>query len=419
MKSKVYFLLVFLVLTSSFALGSINLTSDRANIDANWFNISISYNDTLALFLNSSLDLNFNCSNYANTSSRALWLCGTGIESVMISADPEFDRTYVNVTGFYFNDTINVSNGSIVTNGTLFTSNSLTFVKIDSSLILSTLVEYGRGDGNYFYSTYSLNESAQDDFAKGHKCNYIPQGRVVELNFLHKMFNVKPTLGLGFSNVNDATLYCKYPNENLVRMHLATNISKNNDGFEIAYRAQNLKPDWDRIAYVGFDFFSKDINVTCSNFSYYLPELSNYIRVDSQILQFEAVDPNPVTVTYSNVFGGGFDFNNGTVYFPITFNFANEGEFDVNNLAVDIVLPNNGRFVSVKGELFATAQNSYRFELNNLAQNETFLLDANIRFDMTDTNYSNQSIIDHIDFSYIPCWQEYSYNPLSEDYILT
>lgn len=344
---------------------------------------------------------------------------GTNRSQLMISADTEFDRTYVNLSAFYFNDTINLTYSTILTNGSLFISNNLTFVKIYSSLILSTLVDYGRRDANYFYSTYSLNESAQDDFSKGHKCNYIPEGRVVELNFLHKMFNVKPTLGLGFSSAYNATLSCMYPNENLVRVHLATNITKNDDGFDIIYRADRLKPDWDRIAYVGFDFHGKDFNISCSNFSYFIPELSNYVRVDSQEINFEAVDPNPVTVSYSNVFGGGFDFGDGVVYFPITFNFTNEGEFDVNDIAVDVVLPENGRFVSDKGEMFATAQNSYRFELNKLEINESFYLDANIRFDMENTNYSNQSIIDHIDFSYFPCWQDFSYNPLSEKYILT
>ena len=114
------------------------------------------------------------------------------------------------------------------TNNTYTSQNNVSFLRVKDREIFHTLVEYGRGRGNYFFDTIAPGVAGSGHTGVG--CSYVPNATMFELNFLHKVLNIKHWFGDLKADAYNATFSCNYPNSTVVRQHLITAIITNSSG---------------------------------------------------------------------------------------------------------------------------------------------------------------------------------------------
>ncbi len=139
------------------------------------------------------------CSNVSSTTVNCTNVAsGSSVYYTLISPDGASDYTQYTLTA---------------TTNTSVDATNITLVNIPPHEIFYTLVEYGRGRGNYFYATTSK--------AKGLNLteSYIPEGADIELSFLHKVINIGRYINLPSETATEANFSCEYPNNTVIRQH--------------------------------------------------------------------------------------------------------------------------------------------------------------------------------------------------------
>jgi len=210
-----------------------------------------------------------------------------GAETAQIFIEPkEFTAAEYNVSTM-------VANGS---NGADFTANNINFLKIREDEIFHTLVEFGRGRGNYFFDSLGRTSSA----STGTGFPYVPNSTRFELNYLHKVFNIKQYFGLSGIKAENASFTCVYPNNTVVRVHLDESISRN-DNFIANYKIPEIGGSFERQSFLGQDFdaaevpFNTVIPVNCTGLSYVLEEAGGNITVKEDSFNLTARNKEPFT----------------------------------------------------------------------------------------------------------------------------
>lgn len=371
--------------------------------------------------------------NYWTASSHVVTVENTGTLTTNVSIDSPWsvvttDGTYcVNATDYIecildagesgtYTVTSDASVGEYATQAfTLtannsYTSETVTFVRMKDEEILRTLVEFGRGRGNYFYDSGTNR--------KGEQCTDLPALTDIELNYLHKVFpTINTYLNLPAADGTSVELYCEYANKTLTKTHLATNIAVGTRT-AVNYSSDWIKDSWEKVFYAVQDFDSTEqavgsqIEVNCSSLKYYLSEANGWISVsaDSFALNFQNASP---LVSYATA--SPSSIGTGTSEVAITYTITNTEDITLssstNPITVDIQAPQQAVFIGTRGELWGTELDTYRFELNSIGANEevNITLYAKFETDGTTPLYLSQGI----SVSFVPCWQINAYNPLA------
>lgn len=299
----------------------------------------------------------------------------------------------------------------MTTNNT-YTSEKVTFVRMKDTEIFRTLVEYGRGRGNYFYDSGVTN-------TKGIQCSDLPANTEIQLNYLHKIYpiinnylNVPSAIG------TDLKISCYYPNATLAKQHLATDITFAGDVLYVNYSSDWLKNSWEKVFFLVQDFNDEEYNVgdsisiNCSQISYYLPDANGYVSIDNNGFVLNFKNSTPIVATAVSV---PTEIGTGSSEVEITYTIINTENIvlssSTNPVTIDIQAPTNAKFIGVKGEMWGTALDKYRYEVNSIAPlaNETITLVA--RYETTGAG--TQDLSKGVSVSFVPCWQVNAYNPLS------
>lgn len=292
-------------------------------------------------------------------------------------------------------------------------TNNITFLKVPDEEVFYTLVEYGRGRGNYFYST--VGGSAGSGHT-GTGCPYVPNATMFELNFLHKIFNIKQYYDDADALATNVTFTCSYPDNTIVRSHLGTSIQNNPTNTTITYNIDEIKGDWERMGYVGMQFDSSEsyigqnLTISCYDISYYLETQDGFITVypTGTTFNLQVRDSTPFTSTATTLSTIG----NGTQEVIIRYNITNTEIYTVDDVVIEIEAPSYAEFVGIRGELWGYAQDQYRIEKISLAPGESEIIDLVARFDTTNApDITSTYLSNLIKFKYITCWDLNAYNP--------
>lgn len=274
-------LIVFaLVLPVSLAADLTHRVDSLNYFDSKNITVSVTWSGSGAMNINSSLPAGFSFTSTNN--------CGLGYN---LSCSCNSTNLLVNCTGITSGTTyLFVINGSLAnqeylisqirtTNGTVSAEpTNISLLRIKDSEIFHTLVEYGRGRGNYFFDTYnSLNASGSGHTNTG--CLYLPNGTDFELTYLHKILNIKQYYGLASADAKNATFECTYPNNTVVRQHLASTISKG-AVWDAIYSISDIEGSWERMGYLSQSFDASEatlgtnFTITCKNIGYTLSNVN-------------------------------------------------------------------------------------------------------------------------------------------------
>jgi len=292
--------------------------------------------------------------------------------------------------------------------------NNVSFIKIPDHEIFHTLVEFGRGRGNYFYDTFAPGKAGSGHTGVG--CNYVPNGSMFELNFLHKILNIRQY----FNDVNlvakNATFTCSYPNRTIVRTHLGTTISKSSSETNVTYFIDEIEGSWERMGFLGMDFDASEQNVgdnltiTCRDISYSLVGAGGDITVfvNGTTLNLQVRNKEPFTASASTTATIG----NGSQEVIIVYNITNTELYTANNVIIEIEAPQYATFIGTRGELWGTALDQYRIEKTELKPNVSEIIMLVARFNTsTAPSMSSINLTSGVKIQYITCWEANAYNP--------
>ncbi len=299
------------------------------------------------------------------------------------------------------------------------TSNAdVKFVRIKDEELFLTLVEFGRGKGNYFFSSQGRGGSGQQ--STGYK--YIPTESHFELNYLHKLY---PTIGnyLGVPTAEGEGLIinCDYPNASLLKHHLATGIILGNP-VEISYEADLLTTSWERLMWAVQSYDSgvysdgDELLINCTDIHYYLPDAKGNVSIseDSFVLEFATKSPITVSATSDPA-----TINNGTSEVDITYVFTNSEDYPISPstdpLRITILSPEGADYIGVKGELFGTAKDEFDIEIPSLPAGESYTTTITARFDTSSMTATSINLSRGVEVQFVPSWEVNSYNPMSID----
>lgn len=289
-----------------------------------------------------------------------------------------------------------------------YTSNIVYFLRIRDTDIFHTLVEFGRGRGNYFFGTAARNEEKQ--------CRYLPDRTMIELSFLHKIHPIQHYFGLVDSVGTKVNFNCIYPENAITRQHLASTISRFNNHWNITFGINSLTGSWERMGYISMQFEPKDysigdiIAVDCTDISYFLEDAGGYISIPNESFNFSFRNHTPFTAVASSDLVVG----KGTQEVLVRYTITNEELYVADDVIIEIHPPLHSRFIGVRGELWGSAQDVYRIERSNIPPGSAINIDLIVRFDtseVTDVNLLNLS--EGITARYKTCWEANAYNPLS------
>ena len=293
------------------------------------------------------------------------------------------------------------------------TANDVRFLKIKDYELFHTLVEYGRGRGNYFFDTYGGGNYAGSGHT-GTGCSYLPSGAMFELNYLHKMNNIKQYFGDLTATAYNATFSCVYTNDTVVREHLDVALVTNSTGTYVTYLIPSIEGSWERMGYIGLDYDAGDYNagqnftINCTDISYYLPIAGGDIMIDEDSFTLHVVDKNPFAATSTTTSTIG----NGTQEVIITYDITNTGLYAVNDVIIEIQAPPYAQFIGTRGELWGYAQDQYRIEKAQLLPGESETVRLVARFDTTNApNINSVALTSGIKIRYVTCWELNAYNP--------
>ncbi|MBI4450849.1 hypothetical protein HY642_02655 [Candidatus Woesearchaeota archaeon] len=302
------------------------------------------------------------------------------------------------------------------TNGTAFNATpSIKFLRLDDGRVFNTLVEYGRGRGNYFFNSFGGTATSGRVF-KG--CTYLPNGTGFELNYLHKVYNVMQYYGKPASNGQavNGSFMCVYNYSSLSRQHLTTGLSLISGLWNANYSIPEIGASWERMGFVSVQYdagqlaIGSQLQTNCTNLTYYLYDLGGSVVVNKDNFTFEIRDREPFIVNATT--NAGF-IGNGTQEVLISYNITNQEVYDVTGVSIDIEAPRSARFVGTRGELWGTALDQFHFEKNELLAGQQELITLVARFNTTGEE-SGQSIAlgGSVKIQYITCWEKFAYNPI-------
>ncbi len=286
------------------------------------------------------------------------------------------------------------------------------FLKIQDYEIFYTLVEYGRGRGNYFFSSSGEdNLSGSGRSAPG--CVYLPNGTEFELNFLHKIFNVKQYYSSATQTAEDVFFHCEYPDKTVVREHLVSDIVKQGGFWKANYSISEIGGSWERMGYLGMhvddtDYQTGDtILVNCTEINYkFSPEGNVSVSSDGFILEVRNRDPFTVTATTPST------ILNGTQEIEIDYTIINNEVYTASDASIEIQAPEFSTFIGTRGELWGASQDKYIFERTEFTPGSSETIRLIARMDMTNAPpIGTLTLSQSIKIRYVPCWEINAYNP--------
>jgi len=309
-----------------------------------------------------------------------------------------------NTVTFFAQNPSSVASHTLSTITLTTTSDSITnaqLLRIDASEIFYTLVEYGRGDGDYMYSS-------KGDFKSETGYPYLPENTSFELNFLHKLFNIRQYFGQPYT-ATGATFSCTYPGDSLIRTHLDTNtiLAQN---WTVNYSVDEIPTSWERMGYAGIQFSARvngtTLNVACRNIQYTMNNGVVSVPTDAVILQVVTI--NPLSVVASSI---PSTINEGDSEVIITYTMTNNAPYIMMKPTVQIDSPSRAQFIGVRGELWGTGQSEYTQVLTELQPGETYAVSLLARYNTTGLASQNLALSRGIEVQFIPPWQANAYNP--------
>lgn len=375
-------------------------------------------NETINIYYNCTGVRTFNITflpglTVTNTSPCSL-INSTLVSCTFDGSSPPNKGSYtVSITPSAFSDHSILQFPTSLSNTTDCSYNSISQIKMPDDEIFQTLVEYGRGRGNYFYSTVGGTAGS------GHTeqgCPYVPNETMFELNFLHKIFNIKQYYNDANMVAVNATFTCTYPNRTIVRSHLGKTIAQSASGTTITYNIDEVSGDWERMGYIGIQFdpseqyVGQNLTITCTNISYYLQEQSGSIAVfeSGTTFKLEVRNPRPFTVTSATASTIG----NGTQEVIVRYNITNTELYSLDSVIIEIQAPQYGQFIGTRGELWGYAQDQYRIEKMSMAPGQSEIIDLVVRFDTTNApNINSIALSSGVLLKYVTCWDINAYNP--------
>jgi hypothetical protein len=293
-----------------------------------------------------------------------------------------------------------------------YTSNNVNFLRIQCGEIFHTLVEYGRGRGNYFYD--SLNGSTSASTGTGYP--YVPDNSDFELNYLHKIYNVKQYFNDATGAATNVSFTCTYPEQTVVREHLTTGISRNGTVWTATYGISSIEGSWERMGFLGQDYAQgvytagQAFNVGCTNIQYYLPNQDGWVQCPADAFTMTVVNATPITMT---ALSAPSSVCNGTSEVAISYVFTNTGQFPMKDSVFEVKAPQYSQFVGTRGELWGYGEDTYRYELVELLPGQSESITLIARFDTTGQSGS-VLLTQSVKATYIPTWEVNSYNPLTQ-----
>ena len=290
--------------------------------------------------------------------------------------------------------------------------NDVNFINIRDDEIFHTLVEYGRGRGNYFYDSMGTATSA----GTGTGYNYVPNATDFELNYLHKIYNIKQYFGLANSDATDITFSCVYPYHTVVREHLVTSITDDGNDWTVNYNIPRIEGSWERMGFLGMDIGSgeydvgQNFTINCTSLDYNLADAYGHIIVDEDSFELQVRSPNPITVSAT---ADPSTIGNGTSEVEIIYTITNNEVYPLDKAVIEIDAPPLAQFIGVRGELWGVAQDKFRYELTELdaGQTETLVLVA--RFDTSASADTTLELATGVKAQFVPTWELNAYNPLT------
>ena len=291
--------------------------------------------------------------------------------------------------------------------------NDVNFINIKNGEIQNSLIEFGRGKGNYFYNSYDGTASSA---GTGLGYNYVPNGTGFELNYLHKIFNIKQYFGLASSRATDVSFSCEYPFGTIIRQHMVETISNDGSTWTLDYSIPRIDGSWERMSFVGQDFDAGEYDVgdtfviNCTNLDYNLADAYGHIKVDEDSFDMEVRSPNPLSLTASS---DTATIGNGTSEVILTYVITNDEVYPVDAVMLEIEAPELGSFIGVRGEMWGTSQDRYVQELTSLSAGESITISLLARFDTSLSSDTTLDLTQGVQARFIPTWELNSYNPMA------
>jgi hypothetical protein len=328
-----------------------------------------------------------------------------------------------------------LSNISAFNGSTVFTADhNVSFLNIQDGRLFHTLIEFGRGRGNYFYDCFGGATSA----GTGIGYNATPALTEMELNFLHKVVNAKPYYGLPNALATNASFMCLYPNAStVVREHLVEYIKKESAGtlpWNASYLIPEIEGSWERMGYLGQQYSSLDQapvgriwDINCTNIAYRLPDAGGNVSIPRHDCRLEVRSPDALNITARPevcVLG------NGTAEAIVLYSIKNIENYPVTEVRIEIGSPQAGPtelygpgdyadFIGTRGELWGDARDKFELDRIDLRPGETENITLVLRFNTTRFNASvnDTATIGATQFRYVQTWEANAYNPT--EYIQT
>jgi hypothetical protein len=390
--------------TAVFAAGELTQSADRIN----YFSTSLSHTVTISNSGNASVEANTTlasgwtwssgtgCSNAGSVINCTLAASGSASYTITDpgAADAEYDTTVY----------------ALATNNS-YTGNNVTFLKIQDKELFHTLVEYGRGRGNYFF------DSQFGGSGSGHtgvSCNYVPNSTLFELSYLHKVLNVQQYFGDLEADAYNVSFSCVYPARSVVRQHLTTDIVTNTTGVYTDYAISRVTGSWERMGYLSMDFLDtqqfvgENLTINCTNMTYSFPEAGGFMVVDEDSFTLEVRDREPLVANAISAATVG----NGSQEVVILYNVTHNELYTIDDIVVEIKAPEYATFIGTRAELWGVGQDIYRIEKSQLAPGESILITLVARFNTsTASGITSLNLTQGINAEYTTCWELNAYNP--------
>lgn len=294
----------------------------------------------------------------------------------------------------------------------------ITFVNIKESEVFLTLVEYGRGKGNYFYSSQGKGGSGQEETGYG----YIPATTDFELSYLHKVYpSITNYLGVPLAEGSDLNIHCSYPNDTMTKKHLATALTIGATA-ELDYSADLLTSSWERLFYVTQVFDSGDyadgqnFTVNCTEISFTLADAYGNVSVDedSFVLVFDTVTPVAIDVMSVSPTVIGTGTSEVEVNFQITNMASYPLSVSTEPMYVRIESGSYCDWIGVRGELWGEGKDYYDFEIKDLDTGYTSYVTTLVaRCDTTGGSPAQIDIAGDAKITFVPTWEIMSYHPIA------
>jgi hypothetical protein len=294
--------------------------------------------------------------------------------------------------------------------------NNVSFINIRNDEVFHTLVEYGRGRGNYFYDSMGTATSA----GTGVGYRFVPNGTAFELNYLHKIFNIKQYYGLSTADATDVSFTCDYPVHTVVRQHLTESIVKGLSEWTVSYAIPRIDGSFERMGFLGMDIdageysVGDNMTINCTGIDYNLADAYGHVVVDEDSFYLQIRDPEPIGMTAS---ASPTTIGNGTSEVEITYTFTNNELYPIDGVIMEIDAPPLAQFIGVRGELWGAAKDKYAYELTQMTpgQSEQIVLVA--RFDTSASADTALELTQGVKIKFVPTWEINAYNPM--EYIQT